>query len=279
MRLHPTSHVRTRQSQLNVTHPDQTRAMAEATASLFPGPGPAPAGAPRADTAPAMALPVQRSVLLYPGDLLFLPAFVFHHVHAETSSVSINAFRPSLGSDAIHSLRLLGVPRSILGKGAGGGDMVPSALASLLTRLAHQGVRRAQARGLSTSGFVRQHLLSRYLTGEPSCGCQGFDERQCPSLALLPADENTILDDHVTDLSAMLDRVHAAAATSTAPARAAAEPAAAGPGAPATLRHAPSYAQGLRLLLLANYMDDLTAAVVGPARACHFLQCLAKVWV
>jgi hypothetical protein len=281
--MHPTSHVRTRQSQLNFTHPEESEVVLLETARLLGAekgahtPGLSSAGDRYPDEQLA-SLPARHTVLLRPGDLLFLPAFVFHQVLAETNSLSVNAFRPSMAADAIHSLRLLGVPRSVLGKRRKGDDIVPAALAALLARLARMGARLDAPPGPATSSaraFLERHLLIRYhpLRRELD-GCSSFEARQCPALALLPADEMVSMADHVADLKALLNKVYLSASSATGQAGGEEQ----GRRSRAPLHSAKSYAQGLRLALLANYMDDLIVAVIGPDRACLFLQCLVEVW-
>lgn len=272
MRMHPTSHVRTRQSQLNFTHPEKSKIVLLETARLLGAEESLGFASDHHSDAQRASPPARHTVLLRPGDLLFLPAFVFHQVLAETNSLSVNAFRPSIAADAIHSMRLLGVPRSVLGKSKGGGDIVPAALAALLARLARTGARldASPAPATSARAFLERHLLIRYHPLRQKLECNSFEARQCPALALLPADEMVSMADHVADLTALLNKVHVAAATGQAGWE--------GQGRRAPLHSAQSYAQGLRLALLANYIDDLVVAVVGSDRACIFLQCLVEVW-
>lgn len=244
--LYPTSHVYTRQSQLNFTHPEQNAQLPLTTLSRQP---------------------VGLLAELEPGDLLYLPAMVFHQVTALTGSLSVNVFRPSPAADTLNTIRSMGVPGFFLKQQIATGGAFVAALANLLWSVLRYGLGEGEA---DTVAFLKKMMLARYepLAGELACA--DFREAACPELSPFSADVGKAIGEFASDVGQHLNnlveywRSTQQDAKDVLPSGAAAD--------------TDGYILGVRDLILATYAEDLLSTLFGSDRVCLFLRCMVSSW-
>eukprot|EP00054_Salpingoeca_dolichothecata_P005381 m.34405 g.34405 ORF g.34405 m.34405 type:complete len:289 (+) comp15466_c0_seq1:298-1164(+) len=244
MHLYPIPHVQTRQSQINVTHDEQNQWLRDLSEES----------------------PQAQVVRLQPGDVLFLPAYWFHQVTAVSLSLSVNIFSYSREARAAVDLRAVQLP-SILTASPANMEQ-----ARLRTRVLARLLRHIITFSLSSfpvesdknsaEEWLKENIINARYTSklQAQLNCEEFDGSKCPH------------DGHVGEMQAQLvqecarqlSNVVASLATSITAA-------------------APSWAQqttvtahvlSLRDILLADYIEDVTAAVVGAEHMCGFLRCV-----
>lgn len=222
-------------------------------------------------------------VVLKAGEVLFIPAYTFHQVHPLSFSGSINIFTSTGFSAIFRGLREAGIPTALqtLDRSIEGSRHRVAVLAVLVRSVLRLGnVLDTAPCASGDEGDctgVRQFLLDemehRYKELAPAAGgCPlSVEERErCPEQAILSEQDAAEIEAVAVAVSTALPSTRGGG-TSTQK-----NGSSNGNGSSNNRNTDTSYHTSVVKLLVADYIEDLAAGVLGATRVCLFLKCLAS---
>jgi mannose-6-phosphate isomerase-like protein (cupin superfamily) len=308
LRLHPSTHERARQSQLNFSHGDNRLHHSGMHHHSEPS-GSSSGGGGLASATPFGEKCAGTEVVLHPGDVLYIPAYTFHQVLALDFTASVNVFSSTVFSDMYTGLRAPGIPSRLqqVDTSVDGSRVRVTVLAHFVRAVLGQtfGLDPAAA-----GRFLVDELQPRYLPDSTSssggreddanrrsdggrrqgagatgafCDLAVVDEK-CPrASAALSAAEIAEIGRVAASVAAGIKGPWERAGTGASAGGSAGSGGTSAGGigggggggsADAGAGGRAAYGASVMRLLAADYVEDLSAGVLGANRVCLFVKCL-----